>query len=227
MKPVHRRLWILVCVLGLVAALAASAAYSPAQAGPGVCTGLPDGSFCDDGNFCTAGDTCAAGLCVGGPSPCFDGNACTQDLCDPVFACSFPTAADGTGCSDSNPCTLSDQCLGGACASGPPGPPVVEGLLVPVDPPTNLVWDPIVGIIPVEYDVASGIIAQLRVFPIGTGPGETCLTSPGYAVPSWTDLRTPPPGVGYWYLVRAKSPCGTGHYGWRNFFPVSTGVCPP
>jgi len=46
----------------------------------------PEGTPCGDNNPCTTNDACdGAGLCVGGPAPnCDDGNACTDDSCNPT-----------------------------------------------------------------------------------------------------------------------------------------------
>jgi hypothetical protein len=103
----------------------------------GVCEGAPRyGAACDDGNPCTTGDICqfGAGVPCGGTSICSDGDACTDDLCDPTTVtcgghtpkncddgnpCTIDTCNPATGCghtitsgacNDNNPCTANDQC---------------------------------------------------------------------------------------------------------------------
>jgi hypothetical protein len=60
---------------------------------------------------------------VGGamcPSSCDDRNPCTTDICNAstAFKCSNVAARDGTVCDDGNNCTVSDQCVAGACVPG-------------------------------------------------------------------------------------------------------------
>ena len=74
---------------------------------------------CDDLNSCTTGDHCATGVCAGqGSLACDDGNACTVDICLPQGGCDH-AAVDGA-CSDGDPCTIGDVCMGGSCSAGPP-----------------------------------------------------------------------------------------------------------
>ena len=48
---------------------------------------------------------------------CDDGDACTEDSCDPVEGClHLPTT--GGGCDDGNPCTEETVCIEGECTSG-------------------------------------------------------------------------------------------------------------
>ncbi len=74
---------------------------------------------CDDGNSCTTDDVCVDGQCKGvGSLECDDGNACTKDICLAQGGCDHvPLEA---GCSDGDPCTVSDKCVGGACKPGTP-----------------------------------------------------------------------------------------------------------
>ena len=48
-----------------------------------------EGSFCVDGDACNGTETCdAAGTCLAGNAPeCDDGDACSQDSCDPAVGC--------------------------------------------------------------------------------------------------------------------------------------------
>jgi hypothetical protein len=83
----------------------------------GTCTTVPNpaATVCETGNKCTA-DFCDNGVCKQGPVDviCPDEQCQTcvpsTGLCRPV--------ADGTGCTDGNPCTLNDTCQAGFCTSG-------------------------------------------------------------------------------------------------------------
>ncbi len=73
---------------------------------------------CEDGDACTTGDACANGACAGGPPPdCDDGNACTDDSCDPPQGCRHVDNSDP--CDDNDACTTDDTCTGGACVGAP------------------------------------------------------------------------------------------------------------
>ena len=76
------------------------------------------GSACDDGSVCTAKDACnAAGKCSGFAKPCVDGNACTDDTCNPLTGdCVF--APNSLKCDDGDKCTQGDTCLAGKCQAG-------------------------------------------------------------------------------------------------------------
>jgi hypothetical protein len=99
---------------------------------PGACdpeTGIcsnpskSDGSTCNDGNLCTQTDTCQGGGCVGAdPVVCTALDQCHDPgACNPATGvCSNPNKADGSTCSDANPCTLGDTCQGGGCQPGAP-----------------------------------------------------------------------------------------------------------
>ncbi len=82
------------------------------------CAGQSDGSSCNDGNACTTTDTCSNQACAGGPPPnCDDGDVCTNDSCNFTSGC---THVNNTApCDDSNDCTTTDTCSGGACIPGP------------------------------------------------------------------------------------------------------------
>ncbi|MBM4394508.1 MAG: hypothetical protein FJ087_02320 [Deltaproteobacteria bacterium] len=72
------------------------------------------GTPCADGSACTGGDTCAAGACVPGPAVlCDDGNACTDDRCDPAAGCTF--TANTLACDDGSACTAGDACRDPFC----------------------------------------------------------------------------------------------------------------
>jgi hypothetical protein len=76
---------------------------------------LPDGASCTNADTCHPG-TCQAGACDSQLLACDDGNACTDDGCDPGTGCAHaPTAGL---CEDGDPCTTGDKCLNGSCAAG-------------------------------------------------------------------------------------------------------------
>jgi hypothetical protein len=93
------------------------------QSGDGSCTSTGDDTnTCSDGNACTQTDACVSGACVGS-NPVFcadDGNACTDDACNPADgSCTHPTDNTNT-CSDGNACTQTDTCVSGACVGSNP-----------------------------------------------------------------------------------------------------------
>ncbi len=81
------------------------------------CLHLLNTAPCDDGDLCTTGDHCQLGECAGsGQLTCNDGNACTDDACEPDVGCTFtPNAAP---CDDGNACTTDDACSAGWCKGG-------------------------------------------------------------------------------------------------------------
>jgi hypothetical protein len=86
-----------------------------------------DKVFCDDGIPCTTDDLCdVGGVCQGKPKDilCGDENVCTTDTCDPsdpslVDGCIHIVVEDGSGCTDEDPCSIEDQCVGGTCEGSP------------------------------------------------------------------------------------------------------------
>ncbi|MCB9739687.1 MAG: hypothetical protein H6747_10495 [Deltaproteobacteria bacterium] len=80
-------------------------------------TPIAAGGTCDDGNACTSADACKAGICVGTPSTdCNDGDACTDDSCNPADgSCGHTARAAGASCDDGSQCTVVDICKDGAC----------------------------------------------------------------------------------------------------------------
>lgn len=91
-------------------------------------------------------------------------------------------------------------------------PEQVPGLTVRGRGPTDLEWSrPRSGGTPLQYDVATGRLADLRSSAV-FGAGE-CLAS-GVQDTRYTETRSPSPaGEGYYYLVRARNGCFTGTYG--------------
>ncbi|MEZ4310936.1 MAG: DNRLRE domain-containing protein [Polyangiaceae bacterium] len=86
--------------------------------GTGFCTAPEklDGSPCDDADLCTSDDVCISGLCMGGQAvSCFDGSACTTDVCDPQQGCVNATVS----CDDGDACTADSCDPAGGCAHEP------------------------------------------------------------------------------------------------------------
>ena len=136
---------------------------------------------------------------------------------------------DGTMCSDGNPCTEGDNCEAGICVGTPFGLPseVDNGVRVVVSQgAVVLTWN--LAVNSISSDVLRGLVSMLPVGP--GGDDETCIgqNEPGTTFRIAAD---PPPGSGYWYLVRGVNNCGHGPYGYeaQNGLPtvprVST-TCP-
>jgi hypothetical protein len=73
------------------------------------------------------------------------------------------------------------------------------------------------------YDAVRGDMAAL---PVGSSAGgEVCFEN--LSAPVLADAATPAPSSGYWYLSRARSPCGPGPLGIQSngTMRVST-TCP-
>jgi hypothetical protein len=76
----------------------------------GQCVHTPDDAACDDANACNGVESCSAmaGCVMGTPVVCNDGNACTQDVCNPQSgACSHPAI---------NACAHNDGCCPVGCS---------------------------------------------------------------------------------------------------------------
>ena len=71
------------------------------------------------------------------------------------------------------------------------------------------------------YDVARGALTEL---PVGFGAAETCIAA-GTSALSWAVAQNPPPGEGYWYLVRGRNACGAGTWGPSSVVERLTGAC--
>jgi hypothetical protein len=61
-----------------------------------------------------------------------------------------------------------------------------------------------------DYDVVGGLLSELRT---DLGFGRAACVAPAWPAPPLVDLRLPPSGDGYYYLVRAHGPAGVGTYG--------------
>ncbi len=86
-------------------------------------TAAADGSACGSANdLCQQPAKCKTGKCEGGAKlSCDDGNACTNDSCDPKTGCAF--APNTNPCDDGNACTIGDKCgvvagKGATCTAG-------------------------------------------------------------------------------------------------------------
>ena len=189
---------------------------------PTGCVHVNNAAPCSDGNACTTSDACSGGACVGGPPlNCNDGNPCTTDTCNTPSGCVHTNNA--IACDDGNPCTTGDHCGGGACSGTPVTVPQITNLVLPAGN-TTLAWDSASGAGPgTVYDAARGLTSEL---PVGSGASEICLAS-GITNPTTMDGATPPVGASFWYIVRARSSCGTGGYGFTSGgSPEVTSVCP-
>jgi hypothetical protein len=85
-------------------------------------------------------------LCA--PGGCSDGNACSDDICNPDLGCTFPP--NTAPCDDGNLCTDGDVCAAGACQPGPPLDCEDE------DPCTLCSCDPLLGCV-IEPNPACGV----------------------------------------------------------------------
>jgi uncharacterized membrane protein YgcG len=75
-----------------------------------------EGQPCTGGTICNPRQ-CSLGQCVDGKVlKCFDGNACTDDVCDPNIGCVFEF--NSAPCNDGDPCTEDDACFEGFCSAG-------------------------------------------------------------------------------------------------------------
>jgi hypothetical protein len=82
------------------------------------CESAPNHSLCDDTLFCDGQETCDAILgCQSGTPPCPSG--CDESVNECIVTSNPPCSVEGAGCSDGNPCTGSDTCVGGVCIGDP------------------------------------------------------------------------------------------------------------
>jgi len=111
---------VIIAVLLLLSLVALTPCIVTAQ------SGCFDDAQCADGNLCNGVEHCTAGSCApSAPLACDDGDACTEDFCDPAAGCghrdvscpvSCESSDDGQRCSDGSACTTGDTCSGGVCA---------------------------------------------------------------------------------------------------------------
>ncbi|MDQ3036234.1 MAG: hypothetical protein M3Y87_27785 [Myxococcota bacterium] len=83
------------------------------------------GRTCDDDDPCTQDDVCGSdgGACAGTALECDDGNACTEDACDPGSG-ECMSAPNAASCDDGLFCNGTDTCADGSCSvhAGSPCP---------------------------------------------------------------------------------------------------------
>ena len=117
-------------------------------------------------------------------------NACTANACSGL--------ADGTTCSDGNPCTENDSCQGGVCAAGTPVlPPELNDSVAFGSDGTTLSWDDPPG----AYNVYRGLRTNPWTYD------QVCL-QPHVAGSSVSDVTEPGPGEIFFYLVTRLDACG-------------------
>ena len=83
---------------------------------------VAEGTSCSDANACNGVEVCSSsGQCTAGQAPASDdGNACTEDACDPTLGVTHLPVAAGLSCSDDNACNGEERCDAmGACTAGP------------------------------------------------------------------------------------------------------------
>jgi len=169
---------------------------------------LPPGSTCDDGNACTQGDVCVGGTCHGAPVICQAPDQChVAGGCDPLTgACTNPPAPNGTACNDGNPCTAGDVCVNGVCGSTLVATPLETRNMAAAPDKVTYSWS--LSSDATTYDGLRGVTG----FPVGSSSGgEVCY--PGLTEAQLVDAAHPAPGNGFWYLSRARNPCGPGPWG--------------
>lgn len=76
----------------------------------------PDETPCAGDSLCIETGACINGQCNGALVSCDDGNACTDDSCNPVDGCMFLSNFDA--CDDGDACTVGDACSAGQCEPG-------------------------------------------------------------------------------------------------------------
>jgi hypothetical protein len=77
----------------------------------------------------------------------------------------------------------------------------------------QLGWDDLGGVTGsgTTYRVVTGALSELQA---SASFSEACTLDAGSGTPDATDTRAdPPPGDGFWYLVRAENGCGDGTFG--------------
>jgi hypothetical protein len=136
---------------------------------------------------------------------------------------------DGGACDDGDVWTRSDACVAGACVGSDPVPAPAEvdgGVRVERSGTDAVVqWNLAAGA--TASDVLRGLLASL---PAGSGAGgETCFG--GIAGTTATDPEVPASEAGFWYLVRGRSVCGIGPWGFQGLngapsVPRVSATCP-
>jgi len=137
------------------------------------------------------------------PSLDFDGDEVLNST-DNCLAVSNPTQADADSDDhgDACDCNSSNSALFAS-------PLEILGFFLPSE--GSLSWDSDAAHSgsSTEYDVLSGILAELHV---GGGASERCV-SPASLITIANDALDPAPGTGFYYLIRGRNACGAGTYG--------------
>ncbi|HET7542785.1 MAG TPA: hypothetical protein VFK05_23095, partial [Polyangiaceae bacterium] len=116
-------------------------------------TPVAAGTSCSDGNACNGVEACtSSGQCLASALPAIDdGNACTEDACDPAQGITHVPVAAGLSCADSTVCNGDERCDAlGTCNSG--SPPVVDD----GDACTTDSCDPVTGVLHVPVPNCGG-----------------------------------------------------------------------
>lgn len=182
-----------------------------------IASGCEVDTNCDDGNACTD-DRCLGGACqhTNNDRPCEDGSLCTTD-----DVCAGGTCYAGAprDCSDGDPCTLDSCSATQGCAHAPSSrPEAVVSLSVGGPSHSAVAWssEPSSS----SYDLVRGSLSALPVGPLSSD--ELCFG--GLAGTSISDAEVPPPGQGFWYLVRGVG-CASGPYGMASRGTERTATC--
>jgi hypothetical protein len=167
---------------------------------------------------------CVNGTCqLGVGVSCSPTDQChVAGICNPATGiCSNPTAPNGTACNDGNPCTLGDVCTGGVCAGATSPPPAETQNLAAAADKSTWNWSPAPDA--TGYDAVRGDVAGL---PVGSSAGgEVCFEN--LTAPKLVDPASPALKAGFWYLARARNPCGHGPWGTQsNGTARVTTACP-
>ena len=187
-----------------------------------VFTPQANGSPCDDGNACTSGEVCVGGTCqLGVGIACSPSDPChVAGVCDPgTGLCSNPAAPNGTACNDGNPCTVGDVCVNGVCGGGPIVVPAETQNMAAAADKATYNWSP-------SSDASAYDAVRGGAFPVGSSSaGEVCFGE--LTAAKLVDETRPASGSGFWYLSRARNPCGPGPWGTQsNGIARDTTVCP-
>lgn len=125
--------------------------------------------------------------------------------------------ADGASCDDGNVCTAADTCHAGGCAGMLVDDGVRISRLAPGDATAVISWSRAPGA--TGSDVLRGQINALPISP--TDNWETVLARDTDAT-TYQDEAFPVPGVGFWYLVRGRTRCGPGAWGFQSLRGIAS-----
>jgi len=92
----------------------------------------------------------------------------------------------------------------------------------PPSEPTGLQITNAAGVTQISWVRGAGSVSSdllrgsLRSLPVGPGGADEVCLADNLAASSFSDGSTPAVGQGYFYVIRSKSPCGRGSYGFRT-----------